>query len=93
MNEWNKLNNEIRNSRSLNIFKTSILSKKKKIFYFLFMIHLIQKLLTGLRLKFIHLSEHKLDMVLMIQLIQCVHAELKLKLLNISSCDVIFTLP
>ena len=30
-----------------------------------------------------------LDMVLMLQLIQYVHAVLKLKLLNISSCDVI----
>ena len=29
-------------------------------------------------------------MVLMIQLTQCVHAELKLKPLNISSCDCLF---
>ena len=34
-----------------------------------------------------------LDMVLMIQLVQCVHAELKLKSLKISSCNVIVTLP
>ena len=34
INEWNKLNIEIRNARSLNIFKTSILSKKRKSFIF-----------------------------------------------------------
>ena len=34
-----------------------------------------------------------LDMVLMIQLVQRVHAELKLKPLKISSCNVIVTLP
>ena len=46
INEWNNLNLEIRDFRSLNIFKTSILSEKKeKIFYFQFMIHLVQNAL------------------------------------------------
>ena len=60
INEWNNLNVEIRNSKSLNIFKTSILSEKKE--KFLFSIHdpLDAKLLTRLRLKFSHLNEHKL---------------------------------
>ena len=58
INEWNKLNIEIRNARSLNIFKTSILSKKKE--NSLFSVHdpLGAKLLTHLRLKFSHLNEH-----------------------------------
>ena len=63
---------------------------------YLFSVHdtLGAKLLTRLRLKFSRLKMNiNLDMVLMIQLIQCVLAELKLKPLNISSCDVIYTLP
>ena len=59
INEWNKLNLEIRNARSLNIFKTTIFIEKKE--NSLFFVHdpLDAKLLTRLRLKFSHLNEHK----------------------------------
>ena len=59
INEWNEINIEIRNCRSLNIFKTSISSKKQE--NSLFSVHdlLGAKLLTRLRLKFSHLNEHK----------------------------------
>ena len=58
INESNNLNLEIRNFRSLNIFKTSILSEKKNL---LFPVHdpLGAELLTRLRLKFSHINEHK----------------------------------
>ena len=55
----NNLSVEIRKARSLSIFKTSILSKKKKVLYFLFMTHLVQNFLTRLRLKSSHLNEYK----------------------------------
>ena len=42
INEWNKLKVGLRNAKSINIFKKSILNeKKKKIHYFVFMIHLV----------------------------------------------------
>ena len=53
----NNLNVEIRNARSLNIFKKSILSEKY--IYSLFSVHdpLGAKLILRLRLKFSHLNE------------------------------------
>ena len=36
---WNKLKVGIRNARSVNIFKKSIVSKKRKTRYVIFMIH------------------------------------------------------
>ena len=61
INEWNKLNIEIWNARSLNIFKTSILSKITSKKNSLFSVHdpLGVTLLTRLRLKFSHLNERK----------------------------------
>ena len=41
INEWNKLKVGIRNAKSINIFKKSIVSEKKKTCYFVFMIHLM----------------------------------------------------
>ena len=41
INEWNKLKVGVRNARSINIFKKSIVSEKKKTHYFVFMIHLV----------------------------------------------------
>ena len=60
INEWNNLNLEIRDFRSLNIFKTSILSEKKRK-NLLFPVHdpLGAERLTRLRLKFSHINEHK----------------------------------
>ena len=40
INEWNKLKAGIRNAKSINVFKKSIVSEKKKTRYFVFMIHL-----------------------------------------------------
>ena len=40
VNEWNKLEDGIRNAKSINIFKKSIISEKKT-GYFLFMIYLV----------------------------------------------------
>ena len=58
INEWNNLNVEIRNARSLNISKNSILNEKKNP---LFSVHdtLGAKLLTHLRVKLCHLNEHQ----------------------------------
>ena len=41
INEWNKLKVGVRNAKSINIFKKSIVSQKKKTHYFVFMIHLV----------------------------------------------------
>ena len=41
INEWNKLKVGIRNAKSINIFKKSIVSEKKTTHYFVFMIHLV----------------------------------------------------
>ena len=59
INEWNNLNVEIKNARSLNIFKNSVLCEKRE--NSLFSVHdpLGAKLLTRLRLKYSHLNEHK----------------------------------
>ena len=37
INKWNKLKVDIRNAKSVNIFKKSIISEKKKTRYFVFM--------------------------------------------------------
>ena len=59
INEWNNLNVEIKNARSLNIFKNSVFCEKRE--NSLFSVHdpLGAKLLTRLRLKYSHLNEHK----------------------------------
>ena len=54
------------------------------------MIHLVLKSLHVLDLNLVFLMNINLDMVLVILSIWCVHAELKLKLQNISSCAVNF---
>ena len=81
---------EISNARSLNIFKNSVISEKKESSSFSVHDPLGAKRLTCLRFKFSHLNEHKFrygfDDTLAL-------AELKLKPLNISLCDVIYTLP
>ena len=78
INKLNKLKVGIRNAKSINFFKKSIVSVKKENSYVLDY-HLVI------------LININLDMVLVILSILCVHAELKLKLLNISSCVINFT--
>ena len=56
INEWNNLTVEIRNVKSINFLKKSIINeKKRKLVYDPFGV----KLLTRLRLQFSHLNEHK----------------------------------
>ena len=57
--EWNNLNAEVRNAKSIHIFKTMIRTKKKGNFLFSVYDFLGVKLLTLLRLQFSHLNEHK----------------------------------
>ena len=59
INEWNKLKVGIRNAKSINIFKKSIVSGKKENLLFFTYDPLGVKLLTSLRLQFSHLNEHK----------------------------------
>ena len=59
ISEWNKLTVEIKNAKSINIFKKLILIKKKENSIFSICDPLGVKLLTRLRLNFSHLNEHK----------------------------------
>ena len=59
INEWNNLKVDIRNSKSISIFKKLIVSKKHGNSLFSVYGPLGEKLFTRLRLKFIHLKEHK----------------------------------
>ena len=59
ISEWNKLTVEIKNAKSINIFKKLILIKKKKNSIFSICDPLGVKLLTRLRLNFSYLNEHK----------------------------------
>ena len=59
ISEWNKLTVEIKNAKSINIFKKLILIKKKENSIFSICDPLGIKLLTRLRLNFSHLNEHK----------------------------------
>ena len=59
INKWNKLKFGIRNAKSINIFKKSIVSEKKENWLFCIYDPLGVKLFTCLRLKFSHLNEHK----------------------------------
>ena len=59
VNEWNNLKADIRNAKSLNIFKKLIISEKKENPLFSVYDPLGVKLLTRLRLDFSHLNEHK----------------------------------
>ena len=59
INEWNKLKVEIKNAKSINIFKKSIVREKKENLLFCIYDPLGVKLLTRLRLQFSHLNEHK----------------------------------
>ena len=59
INEWNHLKDDIRNSKSISIFKKLIVSKKHGNSLFSVYGPLGEKLFTRLRLKFIHLKEHK----------------------------------
>ena len=72
--------------------KIYIASERKEIL--LFSVHdpFRVKLLTRLTLQLVILMNINLDTVLVIQSILCVHAEMKLKLLCISSCVVTFRL-
>ena len=85
INEWNNLNTEIRNARSLYIFKNSILSEKKE--NSLFSVHdlLRAKLITCLGLKFNHLNKHKFRYGFNDTINPMCACGLKLKPLNISS--------
>ena len=58
ISEWNKLTVEIKNAKSINIFKKLILIKKKENSIFSICDPLGVKLLTRLRLNFSHLNEH-----------------------------------
>ena len=57
--EWNNLKVEIRNAKSINIFKNLIMNKKEEHSLFSVYDPLGIKLLTRLRLQFSHLNEHK----------------------------------
>ena len=59
INEWNNLTVEIRNAESVNIFKKSIINEKQEKSLFKAYDPLGVKLLTRLRLQFIHFNEHK----------------------------------
>ena len=59
INEWNKLPVEIKNSKSINIFKKLILIKKKENSIFSICDPPGVKHLTRLRLNFSHLNAHK----------------------------------
>ena len=59
ISEWNNLATEIRNAKSINIFKKLILKEKKEHSLFSIYDPLGVKLLTRLRLQFSHLNEHK----------------------------------
>ena len=59
ISEWNKLTVEIKNAKSINIFKKLILIKKKENSIFSICDPLGVKLLTRLRPNFSHLNEHK----------------------------------
>ena len=59
INEWNNLTVEIRNAKSINIFKKSIINEKQENSLFSVYDPLGVKLLTRLRLQFSHLNEHK----------------------------------
>ena len=59
INEWNSLNDDVRNAKSIHIFKKIILFEKKKYSLFFTYDPLGVKLLTRLRLQSSHLNEHK----------------------------------
>ena len=59
INEWNNLTVKIRNAKSINIFKKSIINEKQENSLFNVYDPLRVKLLTRLRLQFSHLNEHK----------------------------------
>ena len=59
INEWNKLKVGVRNAKSINIFKKSIVTEKKENSLFCIYDPLGVKLLTRLRLRFSHLNEHR----------------------------------
>ena len=57
--EWNKLKIGVRNAKSINVFKKSILSEKQKNSLFCIYDPLGVKLLTHFRLQFSHINDHK----------------------------------
>ena len=59
INKWNNHTVEIRNAKSINIFKKLIINEKKENSLFSIYDPLGVKLLTRLRLQFSHLNEHK----------------------------------
>ena len=59
INEWNNLTVEIRNSKSVGAFKKLIKCEKKENSIFSIYNSFGVKFLTGLRLQFNHLNEHK----------------------------------
>ena len=93
ISEWNKLTVEIKNAKSINIFKKLILIKKKENSIFSICDPLGVKLLTRLRLNFSHLNEHKFRHVLTTRSIHYVPAEMTLRPRSIFSCEAINILP
>ena len=59
INEWNNLTAKIRNAKTINIFKKSIINEKQENSLFSVYDPFGVKLLTRLRLQFSHLNEHK----------------------------------
>ena len=59
INEWNNLKADIRNAKSISMFKKLIVSKKHENSLFSVYDPLGEKFLTRLRFKFSHLKEHK----------------------------------
>ena len=59
INEWNNLNAEVRNAKSVKFFKKMIVADNKENSVFSVYDPYGVKLLTRLRLQFIHLKEHK----------------------------------
>ena len=91
--EWNNLNAEVRNAKSIKFFKKMIVTDNKENSVFSVYDPYGVKLLTRLRPQFSHLKEHKFrhgfgDTVRPM----CVDVMLKLKIPNTSSCVVIFIL-
>ena len=85
INEWNNINAEVRNAKSIHIFKEMIVTEKKQKSLFSFYDPLGVNLLTRLRLQCSHLNVN-LDTVLVILSVLRVDVMLKLKIMNISSC-------
>ena len=79
INVWNNLKADIRNAKSISIFKKLIVSKKHRNYLFSMYDPLRKKFLTRLRLKFSHLKEHKFRHGFADSFMSCVNYVIKKK--------------